>query len=147
MSPRDRGCNLISQLHEYVMQGVVVAFRVVDGCLRRGDVIRLMNTKKEYQVDEVGVRTPAPVPVGPRLSCAFSTCSTLSQLVLNALSNLSQLFLIPLAWQCCASLHTLIACCFEAYAAQIAAPGCVHAARPSVCTQSLFCGRQGLTLD
>ncbi len=46
-----------------VMQGVVVAFRVVDGCLRRGDVIRLMNTAKEYQVDEVGVRTPAPVPV------------------------------------------------------------------------------------
>ena len=52
------------------MQGVVVAFRVVDGCLRRGDVIRLMNTKKEYQVDEVGVRTPAPVPVSHSSSCS-----------------------------------------------------------------------------
>jgi len=78
MSPKDRKCKLIDQIHEYVMQGVVVAFRVVDGCLRRGDVIRLMNTKKEYQVDEVGVRTPAPVPVGAQLSCALSTCSTLS---------------------------------------------------------------------
>ena len=44
-------------------QGVIVAFRVVDGSLRRGDVIRLMNTKKEYQVDEVGVRAPTPTPV------------------------------------------------------------------------------------
>ena len=76
MSLKDRGCNLIGQLHEYVMQGVVVAFRVVDGCLRRGAVIRLMSTKKEYQVDEVGVRTPAPVPVCPQLSC--------TQLLLNS---------------------------------------------------------------
>ena len=52
------------------MQGVVVAFRVVDGCLRRGDVIRLMNTKKDYQVDEVGVRTPAPVPDSHSSSCS-----------------------------------------------------------------------------
>jgi hypothetical protein len=90
------------------MQGVVVAFRVVDGCLRRGDVIRLMNTKKEYQVDEAGVRTPAPVPVCPQLSCARST--------------FSQLFLIALPLQCSVSLHTLVVCCFEAIAAQIAAP-------------------------
>ncbi|DBA76578.1 TPA: hypothetical protein ACH3X2_008633 [Trebouxia sp. C0005] len=54
---------LIFDSHYDSYKGVVVAFRVVDGCLRRGDVIRLMNTKKEYQVDEVGVRTPAPVPV------------------------------------------------------------------------------------
>jgi len=98
----------VGQLHECVMQGVVVAFRVVDGCLRRGDVIRLMNTKKEYQVDEVGVRTPAPVPVCPQLSCARST--------------FSQLFLIALPLQCSVSLHTLVVCCFEAIAAQIAAP-------------------------
>ena len=45
------------------VQGVVVAFRVVDGSLRKGDVIRLMNTAKEYQVDEVGVRAPVPTQV------------------------------------------------------------------------------------
>ena len=110
MSAKDRKRDLIDQMHEYVMQGVVVAFRVVDGCLRRGDVIRLMNTKKEYQVDEVGVRTPAPVPVRSQLSCAFSTCLSLSQFCLNYFSPPSELFLVPLAWQCCASLHTLVAC-------------------------------------
>ena len=46
-----------------VLQGVIVAFRVVDGSLRKGDVVRLMNTKKEYQVDEVGVRSPTPIEV------------------------------------------------------------------------------------
>lgn len=81
---------MIDPMHEYVMQGVVVAFRVVDGCLRRGDVIRLMNTKKEYQVDEVGVRTPAPVPVPPKVSCAFLICSTLFQIFLDSFSTLSQ---------------------------------------------------------
>ena len=51
------------------MQGVVVAFRVVDGVLRKGDTVRLMNTKKEYQVDEIGVRAPTPIPVShPNLS-------------------------------------------------------------------------------
>lgn len=45
------------------LQGVVVAFRVVDGVLRKGDTVRLMNTKKEYQVDEIGVRAPTPIPV------------------------------------------------------------------------------------
>jgi len=107
MRPEDRKCKLIDQIHEYVMQGVVVAFRVVDGCLRRGDVIQLMNTKKEYQVDEVGVRTPAPVPVGAQFSCALSTCSTLSDC------------------SCVAMLRFLThfgGLCFEASAAQIPAP-------------------------
>lgn len=45
------------------VQGVIVAFRVVDGSLRKGDTVRLMNTKKEYQVDEVGVRSPTPIEV------------------------------------------------------------------------------------
>ena len=45
------------------LQGVIVAFRVVDGSLRKGDTVRLMNTKKEYQVDEVGVRAPSPIEV------------------------------------------------------------------------------------
>jgi hypothetical protein len=44
-------------------QGVIVYFRVVDGQLRAGDVVKLMNTGKEYQVDEVGVLAPKQVPV------------------------------------------------------------------------------------
>lgn len=46
-------------------QGVIVYFRVVDGELKPGDVVKLMNTKKEYEVDEVGVLAPHPVPVTP----------------------------------------------------------------------------------
>ena len=47
------------------MQGVIVYFRVVDGQLTKGDVIKLMNTRKEYEVAEVGVLAPKPVPVSP----------------------------------------------------------------------------------
>lgn len=38
-------------------------FRVIDGQMVPGDVVRLMNTGKEYQVDEVGVLAPKQVPV------------------------------------------------------------------------------------
>ena len=48
-------------------QGVIVYFRVVDGQLRAGDVVKLMNTGKEYQVDEVGVLAPKQVPVRAHL--------------------------------------------------------------------------------
>lgn len=51
------------------LQGVIVAFRVVDGSLRKGDTVRLMNTKKEYQVDEVGVRSPTPIEVCSSCCC------------------------------------------------------------------------------
>ncbi|BDA42753.1 Elongation factor 4 [Coccomyxa sp. Obi] len=44
-------------------KGVIVYFRVVDGEMRPGDVVRLMNTGKEYQVDEVGVLAPKQIPV------------------------------------------------------------------------------------
>lgn len=44
-------------------KGVVVSFRVVDGSLKAGDVIKLMSSKKEYVVDEVGVLTPRKVAV------------------------------------------------------------------------------------
>ncbi|KAL3152218.1 hypothetical protein ABBQ32_001303 [Trebouxia sp. C0010 RCD-2024] len=54
---------LIFDSHYDSYKGVIVAFRVVDGSLRKGDTIRLMNTKKEYQVDEVGVRSPTPIEV------------------------------------------------------------------------------------
>lgn len=42
---------------------MIVYFRVMDGELKVGDTIKLMNTGKEYQVDEVGVLAPKPVQV------------------------------------------------------------------------------------
>jgi len=47
-------------------KGVIVYFRVVDGEIRKGQRIKLMNTGKEYEVDELGVMVPNRVPV-PRL--------------------------------------------------------------------------------
>lgn len=44
-------------------QGVVVYFRVIDGSLRRGDVVKLMNTGKEYEASEIGVMAPKQVEV------------------------------------------------------------------------------------
>ena len=42
-------------------RGVVIYVRVFDGSVRRGDVIRLMNTGRDYEVTEVGFYSPAPV--------------------------------------------------------------------------------------
>ncbi|MDR1135250.1 MAG: translation elongation factor 4 [Clostridiales Family XIII bacterium] len=42
-------------------KGVVIYVRVFDGSVGKGDVIRLMNTKKKYEVTEVGVYAPYPV--------------------------------------------------------------------------------------
>jgi translation elongation factor EF-4 len=47
-----------------MLQGVVVYFRVKDGVMRRGDTVRLMNTKKEYTIDDIGVLSPKPIEVG-----------------------------------------------------------------------------------
>ncbi len=44
-------------------RGVVIYARVFDGKIKKGDMIRLMNTKKKYEVTEVGVYAPSPVPV------------------------------------------------------------------------------------
>ncbi|NJL02417.1 MAG: elongation factor 4 [Spirulinaceae cyanobacterium SM2_1_0] len=44
-------------------RGVVVYFRVVDGCLRRGDRLRLMASGKEYDADEIGILSPHQIPV------------------------------------------------------------------------------------
>jgi GTP-binding protein LepA len=44
-------------------RGVIVYFRVMDGTLQKGDVVRLMASKKEYEVDELGVLSPVQVPV------------------------------------------------------------------------------------
>ncbi len=41
-------------------RGVVVLMRVIDGAIRTGMRVRLMNTDKEYQVDALGVLTPKP---------------------------------------------------------------------------------------
>jgi GTP-binding protein LepA len=41
-------------------RGVVVLMRVIDGMIRTGMRVRLMNTEKEYQVDALGVLTPKP---------------------------------------------------------------------------------------
>jgi len=44
-------------------KGVVIYTRVFDGRIKKGDIIRLMNTKKKYEVTEVGVYAPGPVAV------------------------------------------------------------------------------------
>lgn len=43
-------------------KGVVIYTRVFDGEVHKGDMIRLMNTNKKYEVTEVGVCAPGPVP-------------------------------------------------------------------------------------
>ena len=47
-------------------KGVVIYTRIFDGTVKKGDVIRLMNTKKKYEVTEVGVYSPGPMSV-PKL--------------------------------------------------------------------------------
>ncbi len=42
-------------------KGVVIYTRVFDGTVKEGDIIRLMNTDKKYEVTEVGVYSPSPV--------------------------------------------------------------------------------------
>lgn len=42
-------------------KGVVIYTRVFDGAVKEGDIIRLMNTDKKYEVTEVGVYSPGPV--------------------------------------------------------------------------------------
>lgn len=44
-------------------KGVVIYSRIFDGRVKKGDVIRLMNTKKKYEVTEVGYYAPGPVAV------------------------------------------------------------------------------------
>jgi len=44
-------------------RGVIVYFRVMDGTVKKGDRIRLMASRKEYVIDELGVLSPTQVPV------------------------------------------------------------------------------------
>ena len=46
-----------------VLQGVIVYFRVVDGEMRVGDSVKLINTGIEHQIIELGVLAPKPVQV------------------------------------------------------------------------------------
>ena len=64
-------------------KGVIIYTRIFDGQVKKGDIIRLMNTKKKYEVTEVGVCAPNPVPTdilraGQRLK--LSTSDVLSGL-------------------------------------------------------------------
>ena len=43
-------------------RGVVIYSRIFDGSVKAGDIIRLMNTGKKYEVTEVGTYSPGPVP-------------------------------------------------------------------------------------
>ncbi|MCI5897631.1 MAG: translation elongation factor 4 [Anaerovoracaceae bacterium] len=43
-------------------KGVIIYTRVFDGRVGVGDIIRMMNTKKRYEVTEVGVYSPGPIP-------------------------------------------------------------------------------------
>lgn len=44
-------------------RGVVCQYRVVDGKVSRGDTVVMMNTGKEYTLDEIGVLAPVKTPV------------------------------------------------------------------------------------
>lgn len=43
-------------------KGVVIYSRIFDGRVKKGDIIRLMNAGKKYEVTEVGYYAPGPVP-------------------------------------------------------------------------------------
>jgi GTP-binding protein LepA len=63
VSTGDEGTRALVFDSEYdVFRGVIVYIRVVDGAIRAGDVIRLMGTGRDYEVKEVGVFTPKPLP-------------------------------------------------------------------------------------
>jgi len=44
-------------------RGVVILTRIIDGRMRPGDRVRLMQTGQDYEVEQLGAFTPKPVPV------------------------------------------------------------------------------------
>lgn len=44
-------------------RGVIVYFRVMDGTVSKGDKVHLMASKKEYQIDELGILAPNEIHV------------------------------------------------------------------------------------
>lgn len=61
-------------------RGVVIYTRVFNGKIKKGDMIRLMNTKKKYEVTEVGVYAPSPVPVSELMAGEVGyVCASIKQ--------------------------------------------------------------------
>ena len=54
---------LIFDSHYDQYRGAVAYARVVDGTIRKGDIIRMMSSGREFEVDELGVFRPAMVSV------------------------------------------------------------------------------------
>src|SRR5262245_35698828 len=44
-------------------RGVVIVVRVLEGTIRTGMKVRLMNTRQDHEVEQLGVFTPKPVPM------------------------------------------------------------------------------------
>ncbi|GMH63718.1 hypothetical protein TL16_g03788 [Triparma laevis f. inornata] len=42
-------------------KGIIVFFRVIDGCIKSGDKVRFMNSKADHDTVEIGVLTPNQV--------------------------------------------------------------------------------------
>eukprot|EP01025_Chloroclados_australasicus_P069371 TRINITY_DN9779_c0_g2_i3.p1 TRINITY_DN9779_c0_g2~~TRINITY_DN9779_c0_g2_i3.p1 ORF type:complete len:663 (+),score=83.62 TRINITY_DN9779_c0_g2_i3:95-2083(+) len=64
--------------------GVCCQFRVVDGILRKNDIMKLMNTKKEYEVDSLWVRSPDPVQVECLYAGEVGVCAASIKAVTDA---------------------------------------------------------------
>ena len=54
---------MIFDSHYDQYRGAVAYARVVDGTIRKGDIIRMMSSGREFEVDELGVFRPAMVSV------------------------------------------------------------------------------------
>jgi len=61
--PADRLRALLFDSYYDQYRGVVSAVRVVDGTMRSGARLRFLQTGAAHDVEEVGIRTPVPVPV------------------------------------------------------------------------------------
>lgn len=48
-------------------QGVVVLFRIMDGTIKKNDIIKLFSTEKSYEITRLGVFSPEPIDI-PQLS-------------------------------------------------------------------------------
>ena len=61
-SPEDPLRALIFDSYYDQYRGVVSAVRVMDGTLREGARLRFLQTRAVHDVEEIGIRTPVPVP-------------------------------------------------------------------------------------
>ena len=59
-------------------RGVVIVARVLEGTIRNGMKVTLMNTKQDHEVESLGVFSPKPIPVdqlGPAKSASSRAAS------------------------------------------------------------------------